>query len=141
MESVCVLGMLSICSFEDVKRKQIRLWVVCAFGIMGMVLHLIYRQTGIVDILGGMGIGALLLLMGLISRQKIGYGDGFMFFVTGIYLGFWGNLSLLTAAMISVMMYALVLLASGRGSGRYEIAFSPFVLFGYVAMLMMGGRS
>ena len=48
---VAVIGMLTICAAEDIRKKQIRLNVVLAFGIAGIVFHMLWQMQTIENIL------------------------------------------------------------------------------------------
>lgn len=130
-----VIGMLTICAAEDIRKKQIRLNVVLAFGIGGIVLHMLWQLQTIENILLGMGVGGVLLLLGLFTRGKVGVGDGVLMVVTGIYLGMEQNVELLICSLFICAIYALGLLALRRKRRTDTVAFIPFVLVSYVCML------
>ena len=110
MEAVGLLGLLGICGFEDYKLKRIRLVVVNCFAILGVVFHLIYGRISWIDMLGGASVGVVLLVIGYLTKEKIGYGDGILFVATGIYLGFWNNLILLWLSTSLAGIYGIVLM-------------------------------
>ena len=110
MEAVSLLGLLGVCGFEDIKIKRIRLVVVNIFAILGVILHIIYERISWLDMIGGASIGVVLLVIGYFSHEKIGYGDGFLFMATGIYLGFWNNLVLLWLSTSLAGIYGLILM-------------------------------
>ena len=61
MEIVGLIGMLVICSVEDVRRKEMHLLILLGFGVLGIGLHMAF-QHGIYEILGGMLIDDFALL-------------------------------------------------------------------------------
>ncbi|HAN50654.1 MAG TPA: hypothetical protein DCP96_03015 [Lachnospiraceae bacterium] len=139
MEMVSMLGMLGVLSVEDVKTKEIRKQFILLFGILGLVLHLIFQRIDIWNILGGLSIGLVLLGISYFSREQIGKGDGVLFLVTGIFLGFWENLMLLWSASLLMGIYAMIMCAMGRLHRDDRIPFIPFVLICYVIGLAMKG--
>ena len=86
------------------------------------------------DLLGGCLVGAALVLLAWVTRQQIGYGDGLLFAVTGIFLGFFENLLLLIASLFPAAFFAGVLFLKKKKKG-YRFPFVPFVLVGYVLLL------
>lgn len=136
MESISLLGLLGICSFEDVRRRQIRCAVVMGFGILGVVFHLIFDRITIANLLGGMAVGAVLLLISRFTGERIGKGDGALLLVTGIYLGFEGNLILLWGSVTMMGLFCLAGLVTGRVRRGTEIPYVPFVLVCYVLILL-----
>ena len=54
MVTICsVLGMLGICSIEDIRKKEIQSVRVLCFGIGGILLHLWQRNQSLYSMLGG----------------------------------------------------------------------------------------
>ena len=139
MEAVGLLGMLGICGFEDYKLKRIRLVVVNCFAILGVILHLIYGRISWIDMLGGASVGVVLLVIGYLSKEKIGYGDGILFVATGIYLGFWNNLILLWLSTSLAGIYGIILMLLKKKKKDNEIPLVPFVLGVYVVTLIFNG--
>ena len=141
MEAIGLLGLLGVCGFEDIKIKRIRLVVVNAFAILGIVFHLIYERISWVDMLGGAAVGVVLLIVGYVSKERIGYGDGLLFMATGIYLGFWNNLVLLWLSTTLAGIYGLILMLLKKKKKEDEIPLVPFVLAVYVVSLIWSGGS
>ena len=91
---IAMIGMLAVCTAQDIRRKEIRVNFVLLFGILGIFLHMLFRMLSIGSLLLGMLVGIVLLLLGLASEGRIGTGDGVLLTVTGIYLGPERNLTL-----------------------------------------------
>lgn len=132
---VAVVGMLAICAAEDIRKKEIHLNLILAFGVVGVVFHMLWQMQTIENVLFGMGVGGALLLLSVLTRGKIGIGDGILLVVTGIYLGLEQNLELLVCSLFICAVYALFLLAMRKRSRKDTVAFVPFVLISYVCML------
>lgn len=58
----------------------------------------------------GMSVGIALLLYSLVTHESIGYGDGCLFVMTGLFLGIWENLVLLLLASVLAGIGSAVLL-------------------------------
>lgn len=139
MEAVGLLGLLGICGIEDIKIKKIRLVVVNAFAIFGVILHLIYQRISWIDMIFGALIGVILLIISYFTKEKIGYGDGLIFVATGIYLGFWNNLILLWLSTTLAGIYGLILMVFKKKKKESEIPLVPFILGVYVVSLVFNG--
>lgn len=133
--NVAMMGMLTICSVQDIIWKQIRLDPVLGFGILGVIFHLLWQQQTIGSILMGMMVGIGLLLLSLLSRGRIGAGDGVLLIVTGVYLGLQKNLALLFYALLICGCFALFLLLTRRKRRQDAIPFVPFLLIAYIFLL------
>lgn len=139
MEFASLLGMLGVLSVEDVRKKEIHRDVMILFGIAGVVFHLAFQRISIGDLFGGLLVGCGMLVISYFSGGRVGIGDGVLFVVTGIFLGFRGNLVLLWCALMLMGVYALVLCLTGHLGKREKIPFVPFVLLGYVLMIACEG--
>jgi leader peptidase (prepilin peptidase)/N-methyltransferase len=133
-----MMGMLALCSVQDIRKKQIRLNPVLAFGILGILFHMLWSLQSIGSLLAGMAVGMALLILALLSGGRIGVGDGVLLIVTGIYLGLEGNLELLFLALLLSGLWALVLLLLKKKKRQDTIPFVPFLLAAYIGMVVVG---
>lgn len=138
MQSVMMLGLLGICSLEDVKRKRLTVIYILMFGVSGIMLHLIAPVCSIYSILWGMLLGIALILLSVATRGSVGMGDGILLMVTGVYLGGPGNLELFMTGLLLSALWSLGLLVLKKKGRKEEIAFAPFLLLSYLLMLLRG---
>ena len=134
-----VLGLLGLCSLEDIKRKELTIVYILMFGIGGIILHLFAPVCSIYSVLWGMVIGIGLILVSLVTRGSVGMGDGILLMVTGVYLGGYGNLELFMKGLFFAAVWSLGLLVLKKKRGKEEIAFVPFLLISYLSILIRGG--
>lgn len=138
MEIGCLMGALSLLAVEDLRIKKIPVIPLMLTGIVGMIFHLMYWNRDIQDILGGISIGIVLYFISVITRGKIGKGDGVLFMVTGVYLGFWNNLILLWVACVMAGVVGAGMMVAFKKNKDYKLPFVPFVLLAALVMLMVG---
>ena len=131
-----VMGMLTLCSAEDIRKKEVRLNFVLFFGILGIFLHMLWRMQSIESLLLGMSVGVALLLLSVLTGGKIGIGDAVLLIVTGIYLGLEENLKLFFGGLFLCGMWALGLLLLRKKGRKDSIPFIPFLLAAYMGMLV-----
>ncbi len=134
--NVILLLVLVWVSYEDCKEKQIRLYLPLVAAAIGIVLHLLYREMALADVLLGISVGIVFLLIAWMSRGSVGAGDGIMLMVSGLFWGFWGNIVLLMTALGMVSMVALFLLVVKRKERNYRLPFLPFLLAAYLLWLI-----
>ena len=79
--------MLLLFSIEDVRKKRIDILPLLAFSVIGAIYQTVTRALTIPEICGGMLLGVGLLGIAEMTGESLGYGDGLLFLVTGIYLG------------------------------------------------------
>lgn len=80
--------------------------------------------------------GGVLLLIGKITRQEVGYGDGILLLVCGLCLGGKETIFLFVSGLFLMFPISLVLLLSGHTDRRAELPFAPFLLASYLFWLM-----
>ena len=131
-----VMGMLTLCSAEDIKKKQIRLNSVLIFGILGIFFHMLWRMQSIENLLLGMSVGVVLLFLSVLTGGRIGAGDAVLLIVTGIYLGLEQNLELFFCGLLLCSMWSLGLLVMRKKSRKDSVPFVPFLLAAYMGMLV-----
>lgn len=112
--------------------KQIPLIVVWLGMLMAVCLQ-IYGATGETGILAAAvsllpGVGFFLL--SFFSREKVGYGDGWVLLMIGLFLGVYRCFLILLVGLLAESAVAIVLLAFRKIQRDREIPFSPFLLLG-----------
>ncbi len=136
IESCVALGLLGVCSVEDIRKREIGVYKIFLVGIAGVFLHIFREKIGIYNLLAGMSIGLVLLLLGKVFKGSIGSGDGLILMDTGILLGLERNLELFLNGLLLAGVWALILWVFFRKKKEYEIPFIPFLLISYVGMLV-----
>ncbi len=138
MQKVMVLGLLGLCSLEDIKRKRLTIIYILMFGVGGVILHLLTPVCSIYSILCGMLLGIGMMLLSYVTGGSVGMGDGILLVVTGVYLGGNKNLELFLMGIFLSGLWSLWLLVLKRRKRKEEIAFVPFLLLSYAIMLFQG---
>lgn len=136
-KAVVLLAGLFISAWIDLKREIIYVPLIVCMGIIGVICHIFLQENTIWNLMSGMSIGVILLLGGIWSGEKIGYGDGVIFIMTGIFLGFWGNMLLLVIASILAGVTCTGLLLTHKKCKEEQIVFVPFIFISYVILLIL----
>lgn len=130
-----LLAVFGMAAYRDWKEKQIYLYMPIMAGIVGLILHLLYQERTLLEIFLGAGLGVIMIIIALVSRESIGIGDGVMLMVSGIFLGPWKNLELLISALMLVGVTALFLIVVKKKERNYRVPFLPFLLVAYLFQL------
>ena len=131
-----LLGLLGICSIEDMRKKEIQVYVVLTFGIVGVILRLFYQNVSMRNMLLGMAIGIGMMFASLVTAGQIGLGDGLLLTVTGIFLGAYGNAMLFLHGLLFAAVWSLVVVLVFRKGRKTKIPFVPFLFIAYLEMLL-----
>lgn len=137
LKETIVFLILMICSIQDIKTKRIQIWWLLLCLIPAALLWMMGKELEAWEIFGGIAVGAVLLVVSRCTKEAIGYGDGLIFIVTGVYLGMWENLRLLFTSLIFALLFSVVEVIARKKSTKDEIAFIPFVWIAQT--VQMGG--
>ena len=127
-----LLGVLAVSAYRDWMEKKIYIYGPLLCGIVGILLHVLFQECTLAEMIGGTAVGAAVLLIAWLGRECVGIGDGIILMVSGIFLGFWRNLMLLLTALIMATVAALFLLVVKRKERKYRLPFIPFLLAAYL---------
>lgn len=129
---VLLFFFLGICAVFDGMEKKVPLAVIWLGIITAIVLHIegIIGDRSWWDM--GMAVlpGMIFWMLSLVTYEKVGYGDGWMLVMIGLFTGLWKCFLILMVGLVSESLSVLVLLAFRRISKDRQIPFAPFLLFG-----------
>ena len=114
----------------DYKYKKIPVWISVLGGIIG-ILFCVGEKRALISILYSIVPGVVLLGFSWITKEVMGYGDGIVLLVLGLFLPLKNILSIGIIAFTLAGMVALVLLVIFQKKGSYQIPFIPFLAVGY----------
>lgn len=132
-----VLLLLLINGLQDYRKGEISLLSLAGFGSLGIGLNLWLRYQSVGEMIGGIGLGIALLVTAFFTREAIGFGDGLLICVTGIHLGFWGNLSLLFSGTICCGVILSIGILMGRVKMKDRIPLVPFLLLAFIGRIIL----
>lgn len=125
------------CGVQDILKKKVYLWILAAGGLFTAVCILFCGDISILSRLGGAAVGACVILLSFITGGKIGLGDGILLCITGLGLGFWGNMELFCLALTLAAGLSIILLALRKADRKMSIPFIPFMFAGYLIMIIV----
>lgn len=123
---------LGICAVFDGLKRQIPLIVVWMGMLTAVCLQIggkmgetsIFSTT--ISLTPGMGF----FLLSFLTREKVGYGDGWVLLMIGLFLGFYRCFLILLIGLVMESAVVVVMLALRKIERDREIPFSPFLLLG-----------
>ncbi|MDR1801860.1 MAG: prepilin peptidase [Lachnospiraceae bacterium] len=122
-------------SIWDFLTRKVPVVVLSGAVILAIIYHIISADINIFLILTGAGVGLLFCLLSRITRQRIGYGDGFTILFLGIFQGLWGILTTLCAAFILLLPAAMIKFM--RKKRNSELPFIPFLAAGFILTMIL----
>lgn len=130
---VLLLALFAI-SWSDYKTQLLDIRQLLVVGIIGVLFCASWQ--GLYEAIGGMLIGFCVLFAAWCTKESIGFGDGWLFVVTGLYLGFKKNAVLLFWTLVLAGIFAVVCIVLKRKGRNDSMALGPFVLMSYVLFVL-----
>jgi len=125
--------LLAFAVLDDLKYKQIRIIPVILIGAFGLAMRCALNLDIVGGILGAV-VGILLIAIGKITRQAIGYGDGVVFISIGVLIGFKQVAIVLFISLFLAFIYSVILLVLRKAKRKTVFPFVPFVFLAYAGM-------
>ncbi len=120
---------LGLCTWQDIRTGRISFIVILVFGIIGIGINLMIKCPPVLvfcNMLPGVGI----LLFGRLSGEQIGYGDGLVMVVAGLFLKGRGAVSLFLTGLFICAAGGMILFMAGKVNRKSSLPFLPFLLAG-----------
>lgn len=134
--AAAALIFLAAAAYEDYKTEKISMILILTGAAISIAAAAI-NNDNIMQILYGILTGNAVLLIGYASREAVGYGDGLIFIITGIFLGWMNNIILIAGSLLLAAVCSMILMALRIKKRTDRIAFVPFILGAYVLMKVM----
>lgn len=135
MEEWMSLIFLGTAAYYDIRYRRIPMKFIIAALAAALMMMLCLHHEAVAGYVGGAAIGVFLLLLGKLTAEGIGYGDGLAFTVTGLLLGMRKNMMLLCISLVLSAFYSVFLMICKKGNRKTEIPFLPFMLSGCIVLL------
>lgn len=134
--AAAALIFLAVAAYEDYKTEKISMILILTGAAISIAAAVI-NNDNIMQILYGILTGNAVLLIGYASREAVGYGDGLIFIITGIFLGWMNNIILIAGSLLLAAVCSMILMALRIKKRTDRIAFAPFILGAYVLIKVM----
>ena len=123
---LCVFWWMA--AVPDLKSKAIPVWIPIVFLLAAVTADLFLPTSIDKKILwSGAAPGGILLLLTLVSKRKIGEGDGLCLLTGGLIAGIGRILVILEGALVLVSLTGIIMIVAKRGRAEDRIAFLPFL--------------
>jgi len=137
IEKAIVAVLLMVMAYRDLRTKQISCLSLVVMAVLVLALRMLFVEDTIWSTLGGVAVGISFFFISKYSRESVGYGDSWLIFLLGIFLGGKKVMEVIfTASFLAALFsvgYGLV-----RGWNRKNtIPFIPFLAVAYVGVALL----
>ena len=128
---ICLIIILGVICVFDIKRKKIPVYMLIILAAAGIISNFTVGEFDIKKRIIAMLPGMILLIVSMITKQQIGYGDGMIILIMGLYIDIDDILSIVLSSFLLSSIAAIILMTVFKKKKNFEMAFSPFLLIGY----------
>lgn len=128
---ICLIIILGVICVFDIKRKKIPVYMLIILAAAGIISNFTVGEFDIEKRIIAMLPGMILLIVSMITKQQIGYGDGMIILIIGLYIDIDDILSIVLSSFLLSSIAAIILMTVFKKKKNFEMAFSPFLLIGY----------
>ena len=124
-------------ALQDFRKRKIRtdyLWIGGIVGFVYKLTEIIKGNNNLVNWIIALFPGFIMLIIAKYTKEKIGFGDGWIFIVLGNVLTAAEIWYVLQIAIILITIFSMILILSKKVSKEYEIPFLPFLLVAYLIL-------
>ena len=123
---------LAVCAVSDGCSRQVPLAVVWLGMLTAIGLRIggMMGEVNLMSVLLSLVPGAGFFLLSFLTEEKVGYGDGWVLLMIGLFTGIYRCFLILIFGLVAESAAAVVLLAIGKVKRDREIPFLPFLLLG-----------
>lgn len=136
VKDICVLAFLGVNSWMDIRKKQVSLLIIAIFTVCGSVWT-IYSKGKALDFLLCAGTGLVFVGISILTEGAVGMGDGWLIMALGTVMQPPGFFSMIFIASVCSAVWAGIMLMIFHRKGCAEIPFVPFLLFGYMGVMLL----
>lgn len=133
---ICMVVFLGINTWTDIRKREVCLPALCLF-LAGGILWRIKNGTVYPDGIFSLGLGAAATIMSVLSRGKVGIGDGLLIVAMGSVLNVGELMGILCLSFLLCGIYAGLQLCVLKKKRNTEIPFAPFLLAGYLGGIFL----
>ena len=131
MANIIFGAVLGIGSLQDIRRRQIGLYLIAAGAALAIIVN-VNAHMDVSFFLPGIIPGVVMMLVSWLSKGKIGMGDALMVMVMGLFLGLYRVMYELVLALVMSGCVALILVIFKKKRKEYEMPFIPFLGLAYL---------
>ena len=145
IKEMIALVMLAVCAYTDIKERSIYVFPLAvsvtgtvAISIVSFICSPVDKETEILlyDILLPAITGVILIIAVRAAKSHIGMGDGYLMASLGLMTGLKTLAYMILVAFVLAAIYGFIKSVFRKRRFVRSIPFAPFVLTGFVAVLI-----
>ena len=133
-----LLVYLAAAAVTDIRKQEVSVKTAGVAAVLAVILRMAAGDINLLSWLAGLLPGILVLLIGKVTGEVVGYGDGIAILVCGLFLGARGCTGCVIIGLFLTFPVSLVLLLWKKADRKSRMPFLPFLLAGYGIWFLTG---
>ncbi len=125
--------LLGILAFQDVRKKRVDLLLVILLAIVNTVICLLMKRSA-GDVCIGILPGVFAVLVALLTKGKLGLGDGLVLIATGVVYDWNRVMVIWLVGLVLSTVVGAVLIMMKKANIKTALPFLPFLFTGFVVL-------
>lgn len=121
-------------TIEDVKKRTVPLACIIIFSGSGIFMNYIFKYQSLSSLFLGIGVGAVVIVLGKVTRGGVGLGDGAVLGSIGIVIGGEKGFLLFFISIFMSAIFSLIFLSLKKVKWKQELPFLPYILCTYIIL-------
>lgn len=124
-----ILILLVPCTVLDLWKKRLPVVYLGILLAAAVVINLVTGRAALWEILSGILYGGVFLLISVLTKGAIGFGDGVMIAATGAWTGVVFTMTASIFGFLSAGIFGLIYIKVKKMDRKTKLPFAPFFLF------------
>lgn len=124
-------------AYFDIRDRELPITFLTAFGLLGIICNVIWKYQSLENVLIGCFAGGTFLIIGWMTKEAIGYGDGIGLVILGIFEGMKGMIPIVIGAFFLSGIYGLWNLIGQKKNSSDTMPFFPFILLAFIGVTLL----
>lgn len=130
-------SLLIVLAYKDWRTKRVSAWLLGVIMILAISARVFLVSMSIKETVAGVVIGVLLLGISKWSKEAIGYGDSWLIFSLGIYLGGMKLLQVISFASFLACFFSIVYCMRHGWNRKHTLPYIPFITMAYLGGMFL----
>lgn len=136
---IWTLLFLLVCTITDIRKRIIYGWFCVTNIIVVIVVHIVIGDNEIKSFISGIMLGMIFVMISLLTKEKLGYGDSMVLLSIGAILGGGKLFLIIFWSFLICSIFSVTAIICRKMSLKSSLAFVPFVLMGAIIVCIKYG--
>lgn len=133
VEAIAAVFMFGLAIFDWKYHRLPKLLLAVLTGLA--VIARVVSNISFPILISGMIPGVLFLILGCMTREGVGYGDGWMILILGLVFGLWKTVCICMIALFGMACAAIIGMSLLHWDKKKRLAFVPFLAVGCLGVI------